>query len=218
MIGVAAADVDADRGRPERDGDARRGARRPARLGGATAAGSARCSSSGPGPVPSRRRSMAETEIVVQVERHGAPGTGRAPAHAGRLHPRAVPPHRHAPGLRARRVRRLHRPARRSTPCARAWCSRSRPTAPRSPPSRAQRPRRGALDGAGGVPRPPRAAVRLLHPRLRRVGDRLPARTTRTRPTQEIREGLSGNLCRCTGYQGILRAIQAAAEAGISGG
>ena len=33
------------------------------------------------------------------------------------------------------------------------------------------------------------------------------------KPTdQEIREGLSGNLCRCTGYQGILRAVQAAAE------
>jgi aerobic carbon-monoxide dehydrogenase small subunit len=29
---------------------------------------------------------------------------------------------------------------------------------------------------------------------------------------QEIREGLSGNLCRCTGYQGILRAIRTAAE------
>ncbi len=28
---------------------------------------------------------------------------------------------------------------------------------------------------------------------------------------EEIRAGLSGNLCRCTGYQGILRAIQAAA-------
>ena len=29
----------------------------------------------------------------------------------------------------------------------------------------------------------------------------------------EIREGLSGNLCRCTGYQGILKAVrQAAAE------
>jgi carbon-monoxide dehydrogenase small subunit len=27
----------------------------------------------------------------------------------------------------------------------------------------------------------------------------------------EIREGLSGNLCRCTGYQGIVRAVQAAA-------
>jgi aerobic carbon-monoxide dehydrogenase small subunit len=29
----------------------------------------------------------------------------------------------------------------------------------------------------------------------------------------EIRTGLSGNLCRCTGYQGILAAIQAAAGA-----
>jgi carbon-monoxide dehydrogenase small subunit len=29
----------------------------------------------------------------------------------------------------------------------------------------------------------------------------------------EIREGLSGNLCRCTGYQGILKAVRQAAEA-----
>jgi carbon-monoxide dehydrogenase small subunit len=31
---------------------------------------------------------------------------------------------------------------------------------------------------------------------------------------QQIREGLSGNLCRCTGYQGILAAVRAAADAG----
>jgi len=32
-------------------------------------------------------------------------------------------------------------------------------------------------------------------------------------PTEdEIREGLSGNICRCTGYQGIVRAVQRAAE------
>jgi aerobic carbon-monoxide dehydrogenase small subunit len=32
------------------------------------------------------------------------------------------------------------------------------------------------------------------------------------RPTeQEIREGLEGNLCRCTGYQNIVRAVQRAA-------
>jgi carbon-monoxide dehydrogenase small subunit len=32
------------------------------------------------------------------------------------------------------------------------------------------------------------------------------------RPTDtEIREALSGNLCRCTGYQGIVRAVQRAA-------
>jgi aerobic carbon-monoxide dehydrogenase small subunit len=31
---------------------------------------------------------------------------------------------------------------------------------------------------------------------------------------EEIRAGLSGNLCRCTGYQGILKAVRAAAEGG----
>jgi aerobic carbon-monoxide dehydrogenase small subunit len=34
------------------------------------------------------------------------------------------------------------------------------------------------------------------------------------RPTEaEVREGLGGNLCRCTGYDGIVRAVLAAAEA-----
>ena len=33
-------------------------------------------------------------------------------------------------------------------------------------------------------------------------------------PTEEqIREALSGNLCRCTGYQGIVKAVRAAAQA-----
>ncbi|HZC70020.1 MAG TPA: (2Fe-2S)-binding protein [Jatrophihabitans sp.] len=31
----------------------------------------------------------------------------------------------------------------------------------------------------------------------------------------EIREGIEGNLCRCTGYQNIVRAAQAAAAAGV---
>jgi len=35
-----------------------------------------------------------------------------------------------------------------------------------------------------------------------------------TDPTDdEIREGISGNLCRCTGYQGIVRAVKRASEA-----
>jgi aerobic carbon-monoxide dehydrogenase small subunit len=29
---------------------------------------------------------------------------------------------------------------------------------------------------------------------------------------EEIRDALSGNLCRCTGYQGILKAVRAAAD------
>jgi carbon-monoxide dehydrogenase small subunit len=36
-------------------------------------------------------------------------------------------------------------------------------------------------------------------------------------PTEdEIREGIEGNLCRCTGYQNIVRAAQAAASAGAT--
>jgi aerobic carbon-monoxide dehydrogenase small subunit len=36
-------------------------------------------------------------------------------------------------------------------------------------------------------------------------------------PTEEqIRDGLEGNLCRCTGYENIVRAIKRAAEAGVT--
>ncbi len=31
----------------------------------------------------------------------------------------------------------------------------------------------------------------------------------------EIREGLEGNLCRCTGYENIVRAVRRAAQAGV---
>ena len=32
----------------------------------------------------------------------------------------------------------------------------------------------------------------------------------------EIRDGLEGNLCRCTGYENIVRAVRRAAQAGVS--
>jgi carbon-monoxide dehydrogenase small subunit len=34
---------------------------------------------------------------------------------------------------------------------------------------------------------------------------------------QQVREGLEGNFCRCTGYHNIVRAVLAAAETGLSG-
>ena len=34
--------------------------------------------------------------------------------------------------------------------------------------------------------------------------------------TQQIRDGLEGNLCRCTCYENIVRAVRRAAEAGVS--
>src|ERR1700722_10227768 len=33
---------------------------------------------------------------------------------------------------------------------------------------------------------------------------------------EDIREGLEGNLCRCTGYENIVRAVRHAAEAGVN--
>jgi carbon-monoxide dehydrogenase small subunit len=35
---------------------------------------------------------------------------------------------------------------------------------------------------------------------------------------REVREGLEGNLCRCTGYHNIVRAVRAAAQAGPEAG
>ena len=35
---------------------------------------------------------------------------------------------------------------------------------------------------------------------------------------REVREGLEGNLCRCTGYHNIVRAVQAAAKVGPTAG
>jgi carbon-monoxide dehydrogenase small subunit len=43
--------------------------------------------------------------------------------------------------------------------------------------------------------------------------------TENANPTEaEIREGLDGNLCRCTGYQNIVRAVQQVAHASASAG
>ena len=54
--------------------------------------------------------------------------------------------------------------------------------------------------------------MRVLHAGVRRDGARVPAPTTRAPRDDEIREALSGNLCRCTGYQGIIRAVERAAK------
>jgi carbon-monoxide dehydrogenase small subunit len=35
---------------------------------------------------------------------------------------------------------------------------------------------------------------------------------------REVREGLEGNLCRCTGYHNIVRAVRTAAQAGPAAG
>ena len=61
-----------------------------------------------------------------------------------------------------------------------------------------------------GVLEEPRPPVRLLHARHDhgRPGS---DRERRRHGEEEIRLGLEGNLCRCTGYQNIVKAIQEAA-------
>ena len=61
---------------------------------------------------------------------------------------------------------------------------------------------------AGGLQGMPRPAMRLLHARHgdERAGPvQAPPRTPAKR---EIREQLEGNMCRCTGYQNIVKAVQ----------
>ena len=72
---------------------------------------------------------------------------------------------------------------------------------------------RQAASAAAEVPRARRAAMRHLHAGLpgRRQGA---ARAATPNPTEtEVRYWLAGNLCRCTGYDKIVRAVlDAAAE------
>ena len=53
--------------------------------------------------------------------------------------------------------------------------------------------------------------MRLLHTGAHRIGAR-PARPVPNPDEIEIREALSGNICRCTGYGRIVSAVQLAAR------
>lgn len=55
------------------------------------------------------------------------------------------------------------------------------------------------------------AAVRLLHPRHDHVRAQ-PAQRKPNPTEEEIRDGIAGNLCRCTGYAKIVEAIDCAAK------
>ena len=65
--------------------------------------------------------------------------------------------------------------------------------------------------GAGGVPGVPRPPVRLLHARDDHAGRR-PAGENPDPTEEEVRLGMEGNLCRCTGYHNIVKSVLHAAE------
>ena len=94
--------------------------------------------------------------------------------------------------------------------CARASCSPRRPTATTSSPWK------GSPRTASSIPcrRRSRTRARCSAASARRASSWLPADLLRRVPDpsdDEIREALSGNLCRCTGYQKILDAVHQAA-------
>ena len=93
--------------------------------------------------------------------------------------------------------------------CA-ASCTARRPTGATSSRSRAWRRTAGCTRCRGHSSRG-RRAVRLLHARPRgRDGGAARARA-RQPSDDDIREALSGNLCRCTGYGRIFEAVRIAA-------
>ena len=141
-------------------------------------------------------------------QRRRARARGRAAPAARRLPARGPRAHRHARRLRARRLRRLHGAGRRrarARSClmlavqadGRAITTveglRRRPTA--------------AAPAPGGLPRQPRAAVRLLHAGLPHDCSPRLLREHPSRPTTRSARRSAGNLCRCTGYEGIVRAV-----------
>ena len=145
--------------------------------------------------------------ITVSVNGVAYDTRGRAAPAAQRLHPPGSRADRHARRLRARRLRRVHRSSSTASRRARASCSRSRPTVTTSHRGRAGVAGRRAEPAAGRLPRRARPAVRLLHARDSDDAHGVPPRHTRRPSEPEIRDALSANLCRCTGYQHIVEAV-----------
>ena len=61
-------------------------------------------------------------------------------------------------------------------------------------------------------PTTPTASCGFCTPGFVVLGHRVPRCVNPSPGDDEIRHALSGNLCRCTGYQGIVDAVQIAAE------
>ena len=69
--------------------------------------------------------------------------------------------------------------------------------------------RRRAASAAAGLHRAPRPAMRLLHAGLPDAGAPACWSASRTSSDEELLDVLSSNLCRCTGYENIVKAVRA---------
>ena len=153
---------------------------------------------------------IADKSIAVTVNGVRRRATGAATTHARRLPPRAVRPDRHPPRLRARRVRRVFGAARRRRGAA---CLVFAVQADGAEVTTIE-----GIAGPDGELSTVQAAFRDEHGL--QCGFCTPGfvvsvtaflRDNPDPTDDEIRVGLSGNLCRCTGYQGIINAVRTAA-------
>ena len=114
--------------------------------------------------VPIRKEEAVSVTLSFSINGKVGNRRGRLAHAAGRIHPQRSGAHRDARRLRHRPVRRVHGTDRRQGGQELATCSRSRPRAPRSRPSRASPPPTATLHpDAGCVQELPRPAMRLLH-------------------------------------------------------
>ena len=150
---------------------------------------------------------LGSTVNGERVEARCAPRT-----QSGRFPARARCAHRHPSRLRARRMRRLHRAARRRHR-ARLPGARGAGRGLRGRDDRGAVRQRRDRRPAGRVPRPQRAAMRVLHAGNADGGAGPAAARAGRRTADAIREHLSGNYCRCTGYHAIVDAVEATARA-----